>query len=803
MVTERSSRMILAMLSAVALTMSASAKVVLWQHFDEREPGETAQETDVFANAVSPDYGSGTAHSISTGTALGTDPAFMPTFVQPSFCEPILDPVSGAVHTNTAAVSFRTAGTSSALAGGAIIIRNDPSFWLTNYTVECYVCTTGGAFNLIAPIVGKITSDGGFTSESWQIGILQNGKIFIRCNKENSSTSGAGSHVIKDGVWHHVALVCSYDEGSNQSTYTVYVDYEYDFNRVVTGVTYYGERTDGYYNAIYIGGYKNAGRKFNGMIDELRLSDETLQPSQFMRRATPPFVDSDTLIWMPFDFRNVTSVTGNLNLVYGFPVRAVPKGNPPAALFTNDTVSATVRADFNAPPTSKNVTSLFLNTNGVAGVGTGLATPSYPYTANSLTAELFFRTYGRMHTADAPEYSQVLFKIADSPYLQVSLDRTSPGQVIMVYRDLNTAGAGDDPAIGKWISAGYYGTDLDDCKWHHIAAVYDADNETIKLYIDYRLAKTCSNAKLSSNNCEIGIGARPRGSSSDLRTQFFYGCIDSVRVTQRALEPVEFLSTTKRVLAHDIAEMAFHAQFDGDFEAQSGDSVIAADTYSRGYEGCEEPVLSSEVRYPELRLDGEGGTCTKTNESSVYLNGSTVFFRRAPGLGAFDQTAEFFCKLSSLPILAGIVRVNAVASTYDYGSPVWALYAGEVERLQFRCSTVTNGVVSAERYIATGIPIAELVDDEWHHVAITLQAVDNNANTQITMYIDGAQRFQGKLTGTLYSTVNNAVAFGASSRDTGNTVGYIDEFRILRGVMPPSRFLCRYRRPRGTVISFR
>jgi hypothetical protein len=40
-------------------------------------------------------------------------------------------------------------------------------------------------------------------------------------------------------------------------------------------------------------------------------------------------------------------------------------------------------------------------------------------------------------------------------------------------------------------------------------------------------------------------------------------------------------------------------------------------------------------------------------------------------------------------------------------------------------------------------------------------------------------------------------------RENGNTKGIIDEIRITRGVLTPDRFLCRYRRPRGTVLIFR
>lgn len=781
------------MIAACVLSMTAQAKTVLWHHFDERTPGETAQAADVFVNSASSEYGSGEAHSINTGTTLGTDPDFMPTFVRPCYIEPILDPVSGSVHANTAAISFRTAGTSSALAGGAVIIKNNPALLLMNYTVECFVCTTGGTFNLIAPIAGKIQGDSGFTSETWQIGVLQNGKIFIRCNPDLSSTSGSGTHVINDGIWHHVALTCSYNAESGKSNYSVYVDYEPDFVKQVNSAPVYGQSTANFDNAIYIGGYRHSGRKFNGMIDELRISDEALPPAQFMRRALPPFVDADTLVWMPFDGENGAAATKNPNMIQGLSAAFVTRGNVAAPVCSGDIPSRTLRDSFALPPAWGNATSLFISTNGVSGNGTSVQLPAYAYFKTNLTAELFFKTAARVSGGE----HQMLVKVSDQPFLQIMFDSSHPGRIWMIYCNMH----GGVASPGTWTNAGLFGSDLDDGRWHHLAAVYDADLSTLKLYIDYLLMTAISSVVLSPTATECGIGSRP---SPVNVSQYFHGWIDSVRFTQRVLAPEEFLSSTKRVLASDVAEMAFHAQFDNDYEAQSGDFIVAADACSRGFAGCEEPVFSSEVLYPELLLDGWRGTCTKTNEASVYLNGSTVLFRSAPGLGGFDQTAEFFCKLSSLPALAGIVSLNAV-TTSGTGIPIWALYAddGDVAKLRFRCSTVLNDVVNTERYLMTDVPVSELVDGGWHHVAITLQAVDGNTNTQIALYIDRSRRFQGKVAGTLYSTGGSSVAFGASASAAGNTVGYIDEFRIMRGIMPKRRFLRQYTEPKGLTFTVR
>ena len=49
------------------------ADTVLWYRFDERAPGETAQATDVLANAVSTAYGNGQAWSIDEGATKGSD----------------------------------------------------------------------------------------------------------------------------------------------------------------------------------------------------------------------------------------------------------------------------------------------------------------------------------------------------------------------------------------------------------------------------------------------------------------------------------------------------------------------------------------------------------------------------------------------------------------------------------------------------------------------------------------------------------------------------------------------------------
>ena len=777
-----------------AACIAAQAETILWHHFDERAPGETSLPTDTFVNAVSSDYGSGGAHSISENTALGTNAEFMPKFAAVPYSElgdVIYDPITGIKLQNRSSISFRTEGTTSALKGGAVILTNTYQVPLTNFTVECFVCTTGGTFNTIAPIVGMVNGSG-FKNEAWQIGLLTNGKLFMRYDAQPSATGGQGTAVINDGKWHHLALVCSYDEAANNSKYYMYVDHRLDFTRDDAGpINYKGD--------IYVGGYKEPGRKFNGEIDELRISDTVLRPSQFLRRYSP-FVDEDTIAYLPLDGEPGTPPY-LMHMNYG--VR--DKGNTITvgyasfvttnAVYSSDIYSKTLRDNPLLPPPEINSASLLFQTNGVLGNGTGLYLSAYEYTATNFTAELFFKAEGKIAWNSDSHYSQTLLKFSGNPPVQLTLDAAHPGTMILVCHN----GYGRDTF--KWENCGNYGTDLDDGKWHHVAVAYDADNFTLAMYLDYKQVCNIPNVKLSgaAYNAFIGHGG-------DSLKQFFHGKIDSVRFVQRVLSLDELLNPSS-IVYQGPDDVVFHAPLDGSFEAVVPSwYTITAKAESRGYDGCEDPVFTEAVKYPELLLDGKDGVCSATNTGSVKVNGSLICFANAERLGAFDHTTEFFYRLHSAGTMSGLIRINNGATAHD-GAPLWALYTsgqGDSRRLSMRCSTVTNGVVSTERYTTTSLYLKNLEDEEWHHFAMTTRYDEESGRQHFTIFIDGEQKWTDSLLGYLYDRgTGHNVTLGYSIEKGGNVVGNFDEIRITRGVLPPSRFLCRYRKPRGTVVTIR
>ena len=55
--------------ATATVSLTASADVVLWHHYDERVSGESTQASDVIVNSASSEYGSGTAYSMKVNTS--------------------------------------------------------------------------------------------------------------------------------------------------------------------------------------------------------------------------------------------------------------------------------------------------------------------------------------------------------------------------------------------------------------------------------------------------------------------------------------------------------------------------------------------------------------------------------------------------------------------------------------------------------------------------------------------------------------------------------------------------------------
>ena len=93
-----------------------------------------------------------------------------------------------------------------------------------------------------------------------------------------------------DGKWHHFAMVIDPDKGTGNSAY-LYIDFE----KVAT-LSWMNNRDFTFGNSIFTigsGTYSHSANNFTGLIDDIRIYNIPLAPSQFVRTRTKgysPFV---------------------------------------------------------------------------------------------------------------------------------------------------------------------------------------------------------------------------------------------------------------------------------------------------------------------------------------------------------------------------------------------------------------------------------------------------------------------------------------------------------------------------------
>ena len=179
--------------AAVAAAMAAAttfADTVAWFHFDEKEPGFafSSNGSGIVTNACN------TATPVHPYVTVGQNATSSPLEWMPRYSTAhrgvsLYDPVSGQTTTNLASMQFVT-GTKSGESGSYYgsflkVPGTDKSAQPTDaFTVECFVCTTGGTFNTFAPIFGKRNNS--LTGESWAEAPL------LGMGRERSSMTGVG-----------------------------------------------------------------------------------------------------------------------------------------------------------------------------------------------------------------------------------------------------------------------------------------------------------------------------------------------------------------------------------------------------------------------------------------------------------------------------------------------------------------------------------------------------------------------------------------------------------------------------------
>ena len=202
---------------------------------------------------------------------------------------------------------------------------------------------------------------------------------------------------------------------------------------------------------------------------------------------------------------------------------------------------------------------------------------------------------------------------------------------------------------------------------------------------------------------------------------------------------------------------------------------IPFDSYSSG---------TIEIRDQRFNLAGNVGGTSRSSIStaafrfggaSLYVDGGSVSYGGARfstntlfDLGASDFTIEGWVKSSQV----GQYACLACRTNNDGAVTGW--------RIQMNLSTTSDGKIgfllaeySTSAYFLTGT--VKHNDNIWHHVAVT------RLGTTWSLYVDGIREATAILSATMVSSGTD-LAFGGGTGFAQTLNGYLDEWRIVRGV---------------------
>lgn len=770
--------------SVVVCGMTAvRAETLGWWHFDEEAPGAVTSDQTAFVNSAHPEHGTGAAKALAGTSDTG---GIYPTYGKPSAHTLIYDPVTDTVWTNRSALSLRVEATGDKTSnGGAMMISKDTFFQPESVTAEAFICTTGGVINTFWPIF-SYCPDNWQTGETWCLYMTANGKIEVRYRTKNntspvvSGTGGQGKAVLTDGLWHHVAL--AYDSAT--AKLTVYVDYNENWSCTTAGgALHYGTSAK---DTICLGGYYSGidGRKFNGRIDEFRISSVALSPDKFLRRRSAlgagSAVDERTMVYLPFENSDVgTVLDDSLNVVWDSSISAYLKDySGTVTSFDSDVPADAVRGSFGTVAVDANEGALLSVTNGADGAGTVVTATSQNYFDDDLTVECYFKTAGTVVSA----IRQTIYSFNDN------------FKLMFLEGDLYFSFYSWDTGTSVW-HGGPMGMGYDDGKWHHCAAVYKKAEQQIRIYIDGKYLASWTAKIREGNYYPLTVGANS-GSS-----QRFHGHVDSFRVTRGRLHPHEFLNAVSSDELPDPSDegVMFRTSFDGDYSADPFPSVLPVGVGS-ARTGGSVPQLSSVARAPELYSFGKSAGIVRPDTGSLYLNGSQVGYSCVQSLGEYSQTIEFFLKLERFDSGAGLVRMT-YASQAGGSTPFVYLYHHNTSGKLYAVTASGDG--SSQNYRDMGIRASDLSDNRWHHLALTVEADPAENTTTYVLYVDSVKKGESVGTSIPYSPDNKdrSLIFGYSATEGAQVKGYIDEFRITKGILPPERFMAKV--PTGLIMLFK
>ena len=713
----------------------------------------------------------------------------------PRECGAVYDPVTGQMHPNRAALSLSpTSSASESRANGPRIeVADNVALHLDAFTIEMFIARGTDNRPYGDTIISKFVEDGPSSASgsmaaryAYEIHRAQkdtdNHWFAIHYKVQStdrwaSTTPSAsplsGNVLRKTGFWDHIALV---SDVANKSV-KLYVNYQLAAEKTLGSDEYYMDYGSG--QPILLG--SNGYGSFGGMIDEFRISDTTLTPSQFLRMCSPIALPETTHFYTfdaPTNFswnsiwpwRNLAPVayegSGKSMVLY--------KIDYPTVGPDSDTMPGSIiRSGLLSDVSVENNASFHTSTNQPAADATSA----------------YFKAFGRTRFFATDFTFEMAFKMPPQP-----TDAALPGasdSSFLVFAGLwgIRVFRGANKQLSFYDGAGNY--DLGrytDSEWHRLAYVFEKDSGEHRIYVDgvQKFAKTRSRNPDTADEWYLLSDGNAWGSSWGLNLSA--GWIDDVRVTEKALRPCEFLTSVPK---EDGSTLAWYS-----FENESLDNGVYTNAIGAGASGGTAAFYGKTPGQGKELWDSTE-TKIRDNATALAINGGKAVWPRNSLLEREDLTVEFFARQTAASANAGIVSAmrsdsgtnsTAIAAT----DAIWSIRVGSDGKTPE--VYVSNGT---EQTVA--FPASSALGAAWRHYAVTF--APNGDDTAVKLYCNHelvvTQTITGKLQ--LPSATGGAIPMlGTTGAGSAAFNGTIDEVRISLGEVAVGDML--YAPPSGGLV---
>jgi len=311
-----------------SFTVVASIPVVARYEFNEKAPGASADTTP---GAIIDSSGNG-----HNGTVyLVGDTATTPVYV-----------VGDTNHGSTSALHFTYAATAT-----NIITVPDPNNafnWTStqSITMEAIIRTSASSQSGQGCILAKQVANPG----EWYWRIANTGLQRFSANNGEALKTANGTTSLYDGQWHHIAAV--YDAAAKQLR--VYRDYKLDGPAVTVTWTSPTALVGNTNEDLWIAAQQSGSSRFDGDIDQIRVSSAALDPSWFIPLST-------TTGSTPVALINITNGPGTIS--FGFSTQS---GHSYVVQSSPSVGADAVWTDVQTVPGDGTVKSVIFNLDGPA-----------------------------------------------------------------------------------------------------------------------------------------------------------------------------------------------------------------------------------------------------------------------------------------------------------------------------------------------------------------------------------------------------------------------------------------------------